>query len=175
MAVVQIQESQLAKLGEQVNQSRALATRLRDQLKSKATQDNAVALATAGAGAAGFGYLRGRLEAANGAWNIPGTTIDYEAVAVVALSALALGGGMISKSFKKFEAPATHVASGVLGHYLGQLGRKFAKTGSFSLVAGGYGMLPSPGAGERSFSYRQTQFAAPFGDPISTALSESGV
>lgn len=176
MAAVQIQESQLARLGEQVNQSRALAARLRDQLKSKVTQDNAVALATAGAGAAGFGYLRGRLEAANGAWNVPGTTIDYEAVAVVALTALALGGGMISKSLKKFEAPVTHVASGVLGHYLGQLGRKFAKTGSFSLVAGvGYGMLPSPGAGERSLSYRQTQMGPPYGDPIATALAESGV
>jgi hypothetical protein len=176
MAVVQIQESQLARLGEQVNQSRALATRLRDQLKSKATQDNAVALATAGAGAAGFGYLRGRLEAANGAWNIPGTTIDYEAVAVVALTALALGGGMISKGFRKFEAPATHVASGVLGHYLGQLGRKFAKTGSFSLVAGHhYGMLPSPGAGDRSISFRQTQTSAPYADPIASALAESGV
>lgn len=176
MAAVQISETQLARLGEQVNQSRALAARLRDQLKSKATQDNAIALATAGAGAGGFGYLRGRLEAANGAWNVPGTTIDYEAIAVVALTALALGGGMISKSFKKFEAPATHVASGVLGHYIGQLARKFAKTGSFSLVAGGgYGMLPSPGAGERSLSYRQTQIGPPYSDPIASALAESGL
>jgi len=178
MAVVQIQESQLARLGEQVNQSRALAARLKDQMKSKATQDNAVVLATASAGAIGFGYLRGRLEAANGAWNIPGTTIDYEAVAVVALGALALGGGMISKSFKKFEAPATHVASGVLGHYFGQLARKFAKSGTLSLVAGGggeYGQLASPGAGERSISYRQTQMGSPFADPIATALAESGV
>ncbi len=178
MAAVQISETQLARLGEQVNSSRALAARLKDQLKSKATQDNAVVLATAGAGAAGFGYLRGRLEAANGAWNIPGTTIDYEALAVVGLGALALGGGMISKSFKKLEAPATHVAAGVLGHYLGQLARKFAKTGSFSLVAGGggeYGMLASPGAGERSLSFRQTQMGAPYADPIATALAESGV
>lgn len=175
MAAVQIQESQLARLGEQVNQSRALAARLRDQLKSKATQDNALVLATAGIAAGGFGYLRGRLEAANGAWNVPGTTIDYEAVAVVALSAIALGGGMISKSFKKFEGPATHAAAGVIGHYLGQLGRKFAKTGSFSLVAGAYGMLPSPGAGDRSISFRQTQMGAPFADPIASALAESGV
>lgn len=175
MAAVQISETQLARLGEQVNQSRALAARLKDQLKSKATQDNAVVLATAAAGAAGFGYLRGRLEAANGAWNIPGTTIDYEAVAVVAVTALALGGGLVSKSLKKLEAPATHVASGIAGHYLGQLARKFAKTGSFSLVAGGYGMLPSPGAGERSLSFRQTQIGPPFADPIASALAESGV
>lgn len=176
MAAVQIQESQLARLGEQVNQSRALAARLKEQLKSKATQDNAVVLATAGLSAGGFGYLRGRLEAANGAWNVPGTTIDYEAVAVVALAAFSLGGGMISKSLKKFEAPATHATAGILGHYLGQLGRKFAKTGSFSLVAGSnYGMLPSPGAGDRSISYRATQIGPPFADPIAEALSTSGV
>ena len=176
MAAVQIQESQLARLGEQVNASRALAQRLKEQLKSKATQDNAVVLATAGLSAGGFGYLRGRLEAANGAWNVPGTTIDYEAVAVVALGAFALGGGLIAKSLKKFEGPVTHATAGVLGHYLGQLGRKFAKTGSFSLVAGhGYGMLPSPGAGERSLSFRQTQLGAPFADPIASALAESGV
>lgn len=175
MAAVQISETQLARLGEQVNQSRALAQRLKDQLKSKATQDNAVVLAFAGGGATAFGYLRGRLEAATGAWNIPGTTIDYEAVAVVALASLALGGGMISKGFKKFEGPATYVCAGVLGHYTGQLARKFAKSGSFSLVAGDYGMLPSPGDGNRSLSYRQTQYGSPYADPIASALAESGV
>lgn len=175
MAAVQISETQLARLGEQVNQSRALALRLKEQLKSKATQDNAVVLATAAGGAAGFGYLRGRLEAASGAWNIPGTTIDYEAVAVLALGALALGGGMISKGFKKFEGPATHVCAGVLGHYAGQLARKFAKSGQFSLVAGDYGMLPSPGAGDRSTSFNRTQYGSPYADPIASALAESGV
>lgn len=176
MAAIQISESQLARLGEQVNSSRALAARLKEQLKSKATQDNAVVLLTAGGAAAGFGYLRGRMEAANGAWNIPGTTIDIEAVAVVALTGLALGAGMVSKSLKKFEGPATHAAAGVVGHYLGQLARKFAKSGSFSLVAGdGYGMLPSPGAGDRSLSFRQTQIGPPYADPIASALAESGV
>jgi hypothetical protein len=64
----------------------------------------------------------------------------------------------------------------VLGHYSGQLARKFAKSGSFSLVAGpSYGMLPSPGDGSRSISYRQTQLGAPYADPVAQALSESGV
>ena len=177
MAIVQIQESQLQRLGETANSYKALATRLKEQLKSKDTQNNAVALATATGGAAAFGYLRGRLEAANGAWNVPGTTIDYEAVACVALGALALGGGLMHKSLKRYEAPLTNLAAGVFGHYAGQLARKFAKTGSFSLVAGaaGYGMLPSPGAGDRSISFRQTQIGPPFGDPVATALAESGV
>lgn len=175
MALVQMQESQLQRLGDQVSRSHQLAERLKTQLKSKATQDNAVVLALATAGGAGFGFVRGKYEAPNGAWNVPGTTIDVEAVAIVALTALSLGGGMLHKSLKKLEGPATHVTAGVLGHYAGQLARKFAKTGAFSLVAGGYGMLPSPGAGENSGAYRQTQYGPPFADPIASALAESGV
>jgi hypothetical protein len=173
----QISDSQLARLGQEVTTRQAAIVRLRDQLKSKATQDNAVVLATAGAGAAAFGYLRGKMEnKTTGAWNVPGVpNLDWEAVAVLACGALALGGGMISKQFKKLEAPATHVCAGILGHYLGQLARKMGHTGSFSLVAGDYGMLPSPGAGESSLSFRQTQYAAPYSDPIASALAESGV
>jgi hypothetical protein len=171
-----ISDSQLARLGNEVTSRQAAIVRLREQLKSKATQDNAVVLATAGAGAAAFGFLRGKLEdKATGAWNVPGTQIDWEAVVVLAAGALALGGGMISKDLKKLEGPATHVAAGILGHYVGQLARKMGHTGKFSLVAGGYGMLPSPGAGESSLSYHQTQYGAPFADPIASALAESGV
>jgi hypothetical protein len=171
-----ISDSQLARLGNEVTSRQAAIVRLREQLKSKATQDNAVVLATAGAGAAAFGFLRGKLEdKATGAWNVPGTQIDWEAVVVLAAGALALGGGMISKDLKKLEGPATHVAAGILGHYVGQLARKMGHTGKFSLVAGGYGMLPSPGAGESSLSYHQTQYGPPFADPIASALAESGV
>lgn len=171
-----ISDSQLARLGNEVTSRQAAIVRLREQLKSKATQDNAVVLATAGAGAAAFGFLRGKLEdKATGAWNVPGTQIDWEAVVVLAAGALALGGGMISKDLKKLEGPATHVAAGILGHYVGQLARKMGHTGKFSLVAGGYGMLPSAGAGEQSISYHQTQYGAPFADPIASALAESGV
>ena len=172
-----ISDSQLARLGSQVTSRDAAITRLRDQLKSKATQDNAVVLATAGAGAAAFGFLRGKLEnKATGAWNVPGTQVDWEAVAVLAMGALALGGGMISKDLKKLEGPATHACAGILGHYVGQLARKMGRTGQFSLIAGhGYGALPSPGAGEDSLSYHQTQITSPYADPIASALAESGV
>ncbi len=174
----QISDSQLARLGSEITSRQSAIVRLRDQLKSKATQDNAVVLATAGAGAAAFGYLRGKMEnKTTGAWNVPGVpTLDWEAVAVLATGALALGGGMVNKQFKKLEGPATHVCAGILGHYLGQLARKMGRTGSFSLVAGhGYGMLPSPGAGELSPGFHQTQYGAPFEDPIASALAESGV
>lgn len=172
-----ISDTQLARLGAQVTSRDTAITRLRDQLKSKGTQDNAVMLATAGAGAAAFGFLRGKMEdKASGAWNIPGTQIDWEAVAVVATAALALGGGMISKDLRKLEGPAGHVCAGILGHYVGQLARKMGRTGSFSLVAGNPQMyLPSPGDASSSISYRQTQMGAPFSDPVAQALAESGV
>jgi hypothetical protein len=173
----QISETQLARLGTQVASKDNAIARLKDQLKSKETQGNAAVLALASGGGIGIGFLRGKLEGSTGAWNIPGTTVDWEAVAVLGLGALSLGGGMIHKSLKKLEGPATAVTAGVAGHYLGQLARKFAKTGTFSLVAGSpaYGMLPSPGTGEDSISFRQTQIGPPFADPIASALAQSGV
>lgn len=173
----QISDSQLARLGSAVNQRDASIVRLRDQLKSKAAQDNAVALATAGAGAAAFCFLRGKMEdKQSGAWNIPGTQVDMEVVAVLATAVFALGGSMLGKQFKKLETPATHVCSGILGHYVGQLARKFGHTGSFSLVAGANQIyLPPPGNASDSISYRQTQMGSPYSDPIASALSESGL
>lgn len=174
-----ISDRELAKLGNEVTSRQNSIARLREQMKSKAVQDNAIVLGTAGAAAAGFGFVRGKLEdKGTGAWNVPGTQIDWEAVIVLAIGTVALGGGMISKDLKKLEGPATYACAGILGHYVGQLARKMGHTGKFSLVAGGggaYGMLPSPGAGENSISYRQTQLSAPFADPIATALAESGV
>lgn len=175
--MAQISDTQLARLGRDITSRDEMIQRLRTQVKSKATQDNAVALATGVAGAAALGFVRGKLEdKTSGAWNVPGTQIDWEAVAVVALGALALGGGMISKDLKKLETPATHVATAVAGHYIGQLARKMGRTGQFSLVGHQSQMyLPPPGDGASSLSYRQTQMGAPFSDPIASALSESGV
>lgn len=177
MAMHQISESQLARLGDNITSKEKAIQKLRAQVKSKAVQDNAVALGLAGAGAAAFCYLRGRMEdKTSGAWNIPGTSLDWEAVAVALTSAVALGGGMMGSLGKKLEGPATHVAAGLLGHYAGQLARKMGRTGTFSLVAGQSQMyLPPPGAGSNSISYHPTQLAAPFSDPIAEALAESGV
>lgn len=170
-----LSDSALARLGSQITSRDSTIQKLREQCKSKAVQDNAVMLATAVGAAGGFGFLRGKMEASGGAWNVPGTQIDWEAVAVVALGTLAVAGGMISKDLKKLEGPAAHACAGIAGHYVGQLARKFAKTGSFSLIAGNSPYLPSPGAGESSLSFRQTQMGAPFADPIASALAESGL
>lgn len=168
-------DAQLAKLGQQVTSRDNAIARLRDQIKSKGTQDAAIMLGTAAAAAAGFGFIRGKMEASSGAWNVPGTQIDWEAVACVALGTLALGGGMISKDLKKLEAPAAHACAGILGHYLGQLARKVGKTGSFSLVAGHAPYLPPPSSMTDSLSFHQTQLGAPFADPQAISLSESGL
>ena len=171
----QISDTQLAKLGNQITSRDAVIDRLRDQVKSKQTQDNATVLALAAAGGAGFGYLRGKMEAADGAWNVPNTQIDWEAVAVLAISGIALGGGMVSKGLKKIETPATAVAAGLIGHYTGQLARKMAKTGTFTLVAGSSPYLPPPGDANRSLSYHRTQMSSPYADPVAAALAQSGV
>lgn len=170
-----LSDSALARLGNQITSKDSTIARLREQCKSKAVQDNAIMLATAVGAAGGFGFLRGKMEGANGAWNVPGTQIDWEAVAVVALGTLAVAGGMISRDLKKLEAPAAHAAAGIAGHYVGQLARKFAKTGTFSLVAGHAPYLPSPGNATDSLSFRQTQIGPPFADPVAVALAESGL
>lgn len=171
----QLSDSQLARLGSQITSRDSTIARLRDQMKSKAVQDNAMGLGIAVASAAGFGFLRGKMEASTGAWNVPGTQIDWEAVACVALATVALGGGMISKDLKKLEGPAADACKGIAGHYLGQLARKMAKTGKFSLIAGHSPYLPSPGAGTDSLSFHQTQIGPPFADPVASALAESGM
>ena len=173
----QITETQLAKLGNAVSSRDAMIARLKEQAKSKDVQNNAMALATAGAGAAAFGFLRGKMEdKTTGAWNVPGLNVDVEAVTILGIGALALGGGMIDKSLKKFEAHATYVCAGILGHYVGQLARKMAHTGKFSLVAGQSQMyLPAPGSGVDTPGYLATQLASPYSDPSAMAMAEGGV
>ena len=83
-------------------------------------------------GAIVVGFVRGKMEAADGSWNIPGTSVDIEGVVGLGL----IGAALSRKVFGKHDADAMQVGSGVLAHYAGQLARKFAKTGTFSLVAG---------------------------------------
>lgn len=78
------------------------------------------------------GFVRGKMEDSTGAWNIPGTTVDIEMVGGLAL----VGAALSKKVFGKHSTDALVAGAGVLSHYAGQLARKFAKTGTFSLVAG---------------------------------------
>jgi len=78
------------------------------------------------------GFVRGKMEDSTGAWNIPGTQVDIEMVGGLAL----VGAALSKKVFGKHSSDALVAGAGVLSHYAGQLARKFAKTGTFSLVAG---------------------------------------
>lgn len=77
-------------------------------------------------------FVRGKMEATDGSWNIPGTQIDIEGVAGLGL----LGAALSRKVFGKHSQDALNASVGILGHYVGQLTRKFAKTGNFTLIAG---------------------------------------
>lgn len=132
-------------------------------------------LMTLGEGLGGgfaVGYVRGKGEdRATGQWNIPGTTIDIESLVVVGLAGVALAGEALG--LKKVQTHAANVCAGVGGHYLGQIGRKLASTGTFSMVAGApqVGALPQ----YDPTSYDPTQYAAPYDDPVASALSSAGV
>lgn len=148
-----------------------------DKLKGDTVKAGAVssmlALGEAIGGAGAFGYLRGQMEdQSTGAWNLPGTTVDIEALVVAGLAAVALGGGYI-KALKPYSKHAAFIAAGIGGHYAGQLGRKMGRTGKFSMVAGvpGIGALPQyapPG-------YSSTQFSDPYADPVAASLASAGV
>ena len=117
-------------------------------------------------GAAVVGFARGKMEdAATGQWNIPGTTIDIEAVVVLGLAGVALAGDAVGLS--KMQEHAANLCAGVGGHYVGQIARKYAKTKSFSMVAGLPPYDPT--------SYNPTQYAAPYDDPSASALASSGI
>lgn len=156
--------------------------RRKDEALEKANEmsrvGKGVALAVSYATAFGMGYLRGTKEDPNtGAWNIPNSTIDYEAAAMIVLAAGAFGASYSDK-FKKYSNFAALGALGVGCHYLGQIGRKLGRTGKWSTVAG------VPGIGRDHVgalpqydptSYNPTQFSAPYGDPVASSLSSAGV
>lgn len=86
-----------------------------------------------GGGAAIVGALRGKFEDPNGAWNIPGTSIDIE----LALSMLGLGMSHAGLFPKALDGHVTNVANGAFAHYAGQVARNSVKEGAFTMVAGG--------------------------------------
>jgi hypothetical protein len=101
--------------------------------------------------AAGVGALRGKMEEADGSFNIPGTSIDIELVIGMGL----LGASMMDL-FGKYDEDVLAVGNGIMAHYIGQVARHWTKTGSLSMVAGrqfpgqGYGAyagLPRGGYG----------------------------
>ncbi len=85
-------------------------------------------------GAMLISFVRGKMEdKATGAWNVPHTSnIDVELVAGLGL----LGAAYFKAFGSSYANDLANVGNGVLAHYMGQVARKFAHTGTFSLIAG---------------------------------------
>lgn len=145
---------------------------LKDQLRSPALMGARVA--TGGVAAGLVGYARGKFEdKATGQWNVPGTQADIELVTCVVLLATSLGAPVFFKGLDPLMPYIGSATTGILGHYMGQVGRKYAKTGELSLIAGAghVGALPQ----FDPTSYDPTQFSSPYADPAAASLSTSGI
>jgi hypothetical protein len=98
-------------------------------------------LETVGA-AALVGYARGKMEdKTTGKWVIPGTEIDMELALGVALAGTAFASETMGKFLGKYDQDAMRAGLGILAHYAGQIGRKTAETGTFSLSVAGSTMV----------------------------------
>ena len=169
MASYSISTGELGKISRGISRKDAEIERTRQQ----AQIGKGVALAVSMGSSFGFGYLRGTQEDPNtGAWNVPNSTVDWQAAAT-----LALASGAFAASYKKETAPYANylclAAIGVGCHYFGQLGRKMGRTGKFTTIAGvpGIGALPQ----YNPASYNPTQFSAPYSDPVASSLASAGV
>jgi len=127
-----ISEGQLARIQNVIASKDKALTSARQHIGSKKKQ--IIHSAEAVGAAAAVGFVRGKLEAADGSWDIPGVPVDIEAV---------IGGGLIVGSFFKlfgdYDDDAGSAGLGVLSHYAGQITRKWAKAGAFSHIAGRVG------------------------------------
>ena len=173
MATYAISDTDLGRMKAEISKRDAAITRSESRREKETAVNKALAVGEATLGMFGLGYLRGKLEdPSTGAWNVPGTTIDWEILGFLGLLGVAFG-GQYQKDLAPYANHAAFLAAGIGGHYAGQIGRKMGRTGQFTRVAGvpGIGALPqwSP------TSYDPTQFSAPYDDQAAAALASSGV
>lgn len=99
------------------------------------------ALAAAGSmgSAALVGLIRSKLEnPATGEWFVPGTRWDMEGVLFMALAGVAVGGKYLG-----LEGARSYAALGAIGvgsHYLGEVARRFGRTGKLDFQSVGVEM-----------------------------------
>lgn len=173
MASYAISHSDLNRMKGEITKRDAAIERSEQRRAKDTTVNRALAVGEATLGMFGLGYLRGQLEdPTTGAWNIPGTTVDWEVVAFLALATTAFGGQYV-KQLAPYTNHAAFLAAGVGGHYAGQIGRKMGRSGKFTTVAGvpGIGALPQ----YNPDGYDPTQFSAPYSDPVAASLASAGV
>jgi hypothetical protein len=127
------------------NENTALKTRIAKAKEVAKASVETVATTGVDAGSAvlasfAMGLARGKFEK-EGVWAIPGTTLDVGLATGAVLTGAALAVALNPKQSKGSQI-GTRVAGmagiGVLSHWAGQVGRKYAGSGfkSFSMVAG---------------------------------------
>lgn len=168
-----ISDAQIARLQSSYAnmQNKMASARARAEEKAGEIKQTAEIVGAAG----GMGFLRGKFQEADGSFNIPGTTIDIEMVAGIGL----VGAAMMDL-FGKYDEDVLAAGNGILAHYTGQIFRKWASTGNFSMVAGrqfpgqGYGAyagLPQAGYGGNTTGARAAEAVG--ADALTQALSAS--
>lgn len=111
---------------------------LSKKLASKEGAKVAIEVVETVGAAAAMGFIRGKLEdKTTGKFVIPGTEIDIELAVGVGLTGAAFASETMGKFLGKYDQDAMRVGLGILAHYAGQIGRKTAETGTFSLSVAG--------------------------------------
>lgn len=123
-----------------------------------------------GMGAAAIvGFIRAKFEdPATGEWNVPGTNWDAEATAFVVAAGAAIGGKWLGLD-RQWRTLAAIGAIGVGSHYVGEIARRYGKTGKLDWHVGS-GVPPWDPT-----SFDPTQHASPTDDDAARGLASSGV
>lgn len=124
-----ISDTQIARVQSTMSSMAARANRAKELAARQAT--NVKKAAEIVGGGAAIGFIRGKYEKDGSQFVIPGTTIDIELAA-----GLALAGAALFEVFGKYDEDALNVGAGMLAHYAGQVFRNYGKTDAFVAVAG---------------------------------------
>jgi len=127
-----ISDSALAKIENAMATANTRYTKLKEKYQKEETIRDMKMTGEALGSAAIMGFLRGKYEQADGTFNLPYVAVDAELAVGMAL----LGGAYLNL-FGKFDEDFASAGLGVMSHYVGQVARKTAKTGTFSMIAGG--------------------------------------
>lgn len=111
--------------------SRGDAKKEKQKAMEKRAKEKGLAAAEGIGAAAVLGAIRGKMEAAGQPFVIPGTDLDVQMVA-----GLALLGGATFKAFGRYSDDMFNAGLGISAAYAFSIGRQFGKTGKLALVAG---------------------------------------
>lgn len=131
-----LSDSALAKIETAMASANNRYTKLKEKYQKQETIRDMKMTGEALGSAAIFGFLRGKYEQADGTFNLPYLAVDAELAVGMAL----LGCSYLNM-FGKYDEDFASAGLGIMSHYVGQVARKTAKSGSFSMIAGSAPMM----------------------------------